>query len=561
MYSMKRIYISTVAALIMSLFTTSNVNAQVLDFGGTVLNNDIPTWMDLYDLSSTSHNYGTARSMAMGNAFTALGADMVSASLNPAGVAMYVGGDVSFTPMITVAKSNTSGDAYYEGGADGFFDNRNTRFAVPNFGVVVPVSMSTGVLTNVNFAVSYNRIADFNEDRLMASRGNSANNSLANYFCELSNADDHNFTFDKNGRLEFGDPFYWGAVLAYKNGLTNRDDKGWFIDRIGEDAVVDQYSVLETRGAVDEWSFTGGFNLVDKVYLGISIGIQGIDYSRNTYYGEDYLYDGGDSGLEDQLIYTNYMQTTRFYGTGHNFKFGVTARPLHWLRVGVAYHTPTYYSLDTYYSGEMRTQTSHIDPKSGEEQIIDDYVQSPIFEEYGVNSWEFRTPSRLLTGVAVTLGKRAIISADYERSWYQTLRLQKSTIYGLDDVYKGHFKEVFKANNTLRLGVECYVLPAVALRAGYIWSDSAIKSGYEYAMTSRPSPTTRSFITAGLGMHLNKTTYLDFAYQYGITHYTSIQPFYVTETIDGVTSPYIDSALFDTKTTRQSFVLTLGFRF
>ena len=558
---MKRIYISTVAALIMSLFTTSNVNAQVLDFGGTVLNNDIPTWMDLYDLSSTSHNYGTARSMAMGNAFTALGADMVSASLNPAGVAMYVGGDVSFTPMITVAKSNTSGDAYYEGGADGFFDNRNTRFAVPNFGVVVPVSMSTGALTNVNFAVSYNRIADFNEDRLMASRGNVAENSLANYFCELSNADDHNFTFDKNGRLEFGDPFYWGAVLAYKNGLTNRDDKGWFRDRISDDAVVDQYSVLETRGAVDEWSFTGGFNIVDKVYLGISIGIQGIDYSRNTYYGEDYLYDGGDSGLEDQLIYTNYMQTTRFYGTGHNFKFGVTARPLHWLRVGVAYHTPTYYSLDTYYSGEMRTQTLHIDPKSGEEQIIDDYVQSPIFEEYGVNSWEFRTPSRLLTGVAVTLGKRAIISADYERSWYQTLRLQKSTIYGLDDVYKGHFKEVFKANNTLRLGVECYVLPAVALRAGYIWSDSAIKSGYEYAMTSRPSPTTRSFITAGLGMYLNKTTYLDFAYQYSTTHYTSIQPFYVTETIDGVTSPYIDSALFDTKTTRQSFVLTLGFRF
>jgi long-subunit fatty acid transport protein len=120
---------------------------------------------------------------------------------------------------------------------------------------------------------------------------------------------------------------------------------------------------------------------------------------------------------------------------------------------------------------------------------------------------------------------------------------------------------VFKANNTLRLGVECYVLPAVALRAGYIWSDSAIKSGYEYAMTSRPSPTTRSFITAGLGMYLNKTTYLDFAYQYGTTHYTSIQPFYVTETIDGVTSPYIDSALFDTKTARQSFVLTLGFRF
>ena len=558
---MRRIYIMSVVALFTALIPTSNVKAQVLDFGGTVINNDIATWMDLYDMSFTSHNFGTARSMAMGNAFTALGADMVSASLNPAGVAMYVGGDLSFTPMISVAKSNTSGDAFYADGGDGYFDNRKTRLVVPNFGVVVPISMSTGVLTNVNFSVSYNRIADFNQDRLMASRGNSANNSLANYFCELSNADNQNFTFDKNGRLQFGDPFYWGAVLAYKNGLTNKDDNGWFIDRIGEDAVVDQYAALETRGAVDEWSFTGGFNLVDRVYLGISIGIQSIDYTRNTYYGEDYLYDGGDSGLENQLMYTNYMQTTNFYGTGHNFKFGVTARPVHWLRLGVAYHTPTYYSLDIYYAGDMQTQTSYIDPESGEESVYSDGVQSPIYEDYGINSWRYRTPSRLLTGVAVTLGNRAIISADYERSWYQTLRLQESTIYGLNDVYKGYFKDVFKGSSTLRLGLECYVLPAVALRAGYICSDSAIKKEYVNAITSRPLPTTQSFLTAGFGLQLNKTTYLDFAYQYGTTHYTSIQPFYVTETYDDQTVAYIESATFDTKTTNQNFILTLGFRF
>ena len=107
----------SVVALFTALIPTSNVKAQVLDFGGMVLNNDIPTWMDLYNLSSTTHNFGTARSMAMGNAFTALGADMVSASLNPAGVAMYVGGDFSLTPMISVAKSSTSGDPFYLSGS------------------------------------------------------------------------------------------------------------------------------------------------------------------------------------------------------------------------------------------------------------------------------------------------------------------------------------------------------------------------------------------------------------------------------------------------------------
>ena len=542
-------------ALVASLMTTSNVKAQ--DFGGTVLNNDMPTWMDLYNLSSTTHNFGTARSMAMGNAFTALGADMVSASLNPAGVAMYVGGDLSFTPTISVAKSNTS---------DGFDNSadRTTRLVVPNFGVVVPVSMSTGVLTNVNFAVSYNRIADFNQTRTMSSLGHSPQNSLANYLCTFSNANAKHLTFDKNNYLEYEDPHYWGAVLAYDCYITNKDDEGWFIDRIGENAIVDQYSMLETRGAVDEWSFAGGFNLIDKVYLGISIGIQSIDYTRKTYYGENYLYGENEVpvidgiSLENRLNYTDYMQTTNFYGTGHNFKFGVTARPLHWLRVGVAYHTPTYYSLDIYYGGEMQTETSFLDVKTGEELgYTSNDGESPYFEEYGINSWRFRTPSRLLTGVAVTLGNRAILSADYERSWYQTLRLQWSTIDDLDSVYKEYYKEVFKANNTIRLGLEYYALPAVALRAGYIWSDSAIKSEYVNAITSRPLPTTQSFLTAGLGLHLNKTTYLDFAYQYGTTHYTPIQPFYVTNGAEAL----IESATFETKTTNQHFILTLGFRF
>ena len=540
-------------ALVASLMPTSNVKAQ--DFGGTVLNNDMPTWMDLYNLSSTTHNFGTARSMAMGNAFTALGADMVSASLNPAGVAMYVGGDLSFTPTISVAKSNTS---------DGFDNSadRTTRLVVPNFGVVVPVSMSTGVLTNVNFAVSYNRIADFNQTRTMSSLGHSVQNSLANYLCTFSNAT--GLKLNSNGSMPFEDPHYWGAVLAYDCYITNKDDEGWFIDRIGENAIVDQYSMLETRGAVDEWSFAGGFNLIDKVYLGISIGIQSIDYTRKTYYGENYLYGENEVpviegiSLENRLNYTDYMQTTNFYGTGHNFKFGVTARPLHWLRVGLAYHTPTYYSLDICYAGQMQTETSFLDVETGKElEYTKNDGESPYFEEYGINSWRFRTPSRLLTGVAVTLGNRAILSADYERSWYQTLRLQWSTIDDLDSVYKKYYKEVFKANNTIRLGLEYYALPAVALRAGYIWSDSAIKSEYVNAITSRPLPTTQSFITAGLGLHLNKTTYLDFAYQYGTTHYTPIQPFYVTNGAEAL----IESATFETKTTNQHFILTLGFRF
>ena len=93
---MKQIFRLLVVVLIGTM-TLHSTTAQPLNIGGATMNNDIIGWGDLYELSLSTHNYGTARSMAMGNAFTALGADMVSTALNPAGVGMYVNSDVSIT--------------------------------------------------------------------------------------------------------------------------------------------------------------------------------------------------------------------------------------------------------------------------------------------------------------------------------------------------------------------------------------------------------------------------------------------------------------------------------
>ena len=52
---------------IMSLMLIATAEAQEKpNFGGVTFNNDIIGWGDIYNLSFTSHNYGTARSMAMG---------------------------------------------------------------------------------------------------------------------------------------------------------------------------------------------------------------------------------------------------------------------------------------------------------------------------------------------------------------------------------------------------------------------------------------------------------------------------------------------------------------
>ena len=557
---MRRIY-WFVAVLIMGVCTLQSAVAQQqppLNVGGVTMNNDIIGWGDLHQLSLTTHNYGTARSMGMGNAFTALGADLVSASLNPAGIGMYVSGDISFSPMVQSVKSPTAG-------ADEFvsnnFSERNTRFGFSSFGIVLPAYRGSGALTNFNIAIAYNRIADFNQNYKYASYGNSAHNSLPNLLCEFSNAE--GLMTNNDGKMDFGnDPYYWGAVLAYKNGLTNKDAEGWFIDRIGADAEVDQFTAVETRGSIGEYAFSFGFNFVDKLYLGATIGIQSVNYRRYVFYGEDYLYPNGrptGSEMPYQMTYMNYEQQTRISGVGINLKLGLTWRPVHWLRIGAAYHTPTAYNLALLYNGNMWSETISAGNNPEDYDLnnsgrFEDYVESPLWEDDGEYAWRVSSPSRFMVGAAVTIARRLILSADYENSRYSKTRLRCSPIQKLD--YRETMSDYFTNASTLRLGTELRLLPKVNLRAGYIWSGSSLN--YPEAIYTHPLTKQQSYATAGIGFRFNETTYLDLAYQYNWGCTTRYQSFYAT-TDDSQFS--IESVPVSTSYKRHIAVLTLGFRF
>lgn len=554
---MKQIFRLLVVVLIGTM-TLHSTTAQPLNIGGATMNNDIIGWGDLYELSLSTHNYGTARSMAMGNAFTALGADMVSTSLNPAGVGMYINSDVSITPLLQFSRSKTEG-------ADSFpsseFSDKSTRFGISSFGAIFAAYRGTKALTNLNVGIAYNRIADFNRSTTFASYDNTKDNSMANLFKEFSNAD--GLLPNADGKMPFGnDPYYWGAVLAYKNGLTNYNgNQGWIIDRIGNNAIVDQYTAIETRGSIGEYALSVGFNFIDKLYIGATLGIQSVSYRRNTFYGENYLYPIDDmpdgNTMPYQLEYMNYQQITQISGTGVNFKLGITWRPVHWLRIGAAFHTPTAYNLTLQYYGDMWSKTfsagSNPDGyKLNNDGTFDDYVESPSWEDSGEYAWRVSSPSRLMVGAAVTIAKRVIISADYEASFYNKTRLRGSPIQGLD--YTGVMNNFFKTSNTIRLGAEFRVLPALDLRAGYIWSGSSLKRPND--IYTHPITKQQSYITAGAGVRLSDMVYLDLAYQYNHNKSTAYQSFFATND-----SIQIESVPVTTSTARHIAVLTLGFRF
>ena len=104
-------------------------------------------------------------------------------------------------------------------------------------------------------------------------------------------------------------------------------------------------------------------------------------------------------------------------GSGVNFKLGVTVRPIESLRIGVAFHTPTYYSLERSYYGDITTQMYN----NATEKTEINQDGTPYQDDMGSNSWCFTSPARLLFGISYTFGNFGLITVDYERDWYLSL--------------------------------------------------------------------------------------------------------------------------------------------
>ena len=242
---------------IISLALASVVAVQAQNSSGILFNRDIIPASSILSLSQREP-VGTARSMAMGGAFTSLGADMSSFGYNPAGFGMYQRNEISVSLGLGVVHAKNynaySGD-----------DNNNTHVSINNFGASFKVYESSGKLTAINFAFGYNKTADYNYDMLYASP--TTESSLAYAFADIANGgkltapvvnegtdQEYRPITDPNGMQNYDmDPYYWSTVMAYKEGLTNLGPNGWYPEEIAPGALTTQYTNLQSRGSAGEF--------------------------------------------------------------------------------------------------------------------------------------------------------------------------------------------------------------------------------------------------------------------------------------------------------------------
>lgn len=519
------------------------------DFGGVALNQSVVSAMDMFNLSQTQFSFGTARAAAMAGAFTSLGADLSSMSINPAGLGMYRHNEVAITPMLSFGNSKTTGNRFER--------TRTTNFGVSNLGFVLKLRESAKGITAINFGFGYNRLADFNYTYSTKVAGGEV--SIADAYARQLQSAGLTSAYLNGDNFYWGDvePALWGASLGYFTGLVGDKSGAWGRDMIAN-PTVGQFATVKNSGSVGEYLVSLGLNINNKVYIGASLGIHSVYMRRDVYYGENYEYSAEPS-LDYRMDYANYDQSSRISGAGVNFKLGVVYRPIEGLRLGFAFHTPTYYSLTYKYRAGMTSAVKSLTTNpDGYTLDSQGYINPPFSEatarlvDDGPDSWEFLSPSRMLFGASYTIGQFAVISVDYERDWYNGIRVKNSP-YG-----KGAFddfaRDNFKGSNTLRIGAEVRIIPQLALRAGYgLWAGGLQDKN---AVFSSPVIYRTDYVGAGVGIAFTKSFFIDFTYQYTRNLLTDYKTFYYYNDSEDGASPTLSTRLF-----RHSAILSLGFRF
>jgi hypothetical protein len=449
-------------------------------------------------LFSENHQTVTARSMALGNALGALGGDMSTANLNPAGMAIYRRMEVGLS--LGALFDNTQTD---------FLGNRTkdrlSQLSFGNIGLVIaaPLRRSRTDWKSVNIGLTFNRIANYAQS--FTYQGASTGSRIQSFAENSSGVSTANL-----------DPYE--GWLAYNAYLMDSVSGGYTPNGgVSDSTYTNKYQNVRRTGGVNELGFTIGGNYNNKLYLAATIGVDFMEMN------EDRVYQESTDTLD--LVALDFIENRNVKGTGINLKIGMIYRVSKLVRIGLAVHTPTAYRLvDSYNTGLYG------------EIIYDSLVQATNYamedaEPY-VLQHDLITPWVFMGSLGIVIPKRGFIGLDLEYSDYgwasfsllenERTAANNQFINDLNNRVESGYKGVLKA----RIGGEI-ALGLARIRLGYQFQTSP----YEASIAGVTD--LRHDISAGLGLRW-KHFYLDFGYSHTLKDF-EYSPYASSTTIQRVT--------------------------
>lgn len=440
---------------------------------------------------------GTARNQAIGGAMGSLGGDITANNVNPAGIALYKTKELVLSPGFMLNNNKYS----YRGTNNNL--NKNA-FAYGASGIILgSPSPYRGSWTSSAFSVSINQLASYNNHVSYKGLNNTSSYS-EQYLEELIRDGASPIAAEQN--------YIFGSSLAYRTYLVDTVNANGQL--IGYKSLVPlgtgitQQADATTRGGYHELSFAFAGNLQDKLYLGTSINIPIISYTRNLTYTETDATDNPDNNFESSV----FNEYTSSNGFGLNVKMGIIYKPTNNFRLGFAFHTPSFIGFRDKIRADMTTNT---EAYAGIVSESSDNLNSgdPGQRDYSqITPWRIMgSASFVLHEVADTRLQRGFITADLEYVNYKGARFSASNTE--DPIANNYYtslnnlvKEYYKGAVNVRLGGELKFDPiAVRLGASYYgspYSDKALKAS-------------RLMLAGGLG-YRNHGFILDLTYTHSI---------------------------------------------
>lgn len=462
----------------------------------TYVNNQITNQADVI---------GTSRYVSMGGAMGALGADISTISSNPAGIGMMKKNDISLTVGGNWGADN-SAKGYSNGG-----------ITLDQAGIVASFPME-GKLRNFNIAFNYQRKINYRQ----AFYGQvETGASFADQLYDMATVVEQRGTFNPWDQHHKS---IYGAASAGKlwTGANALGNSTW----------------SSASGSLNSFDFNLSANVQDQVFLGLTFGMDRLDWRQSTEMWEQR--NGDIAGQETQDF--AYMNDQHITGNGFNFKIGTIIRPVkdNPFRIGLTIESPTWYRLE--YADDQSLSTKYYyqskedfeagiatyDPTA--RKYYDYYAETDNYLRYRLTTpWKFRGQ------LGTTFGKSVALGAEYEYALYQNTSMSYPDGYGhwIKDLdINAWTRDMIRGQHTLRLGIEYKPIEGLSLRAGYNYITSIYKPGAFWDAALSPDcyvanavdyPTSFQYMnlgdthiaTAGLG-YRNKKFYLDLAYKYRI---------------------------------------------
>lgn len=464
------------------------------------------TYEDALRYNSYNHE-GTSRFNSMGGAFGALGGDLSSISINPAGSSIFLDSEFG----VTLNYKNQE--------IKNIFNNsqslsKNDLLSYNNIGLVLVYGNNRS-----KFSLGYNmnRLNDYSSSFSFTGKNSIG---IDSYFLDYSNGvpSSNLSVFDgesiQSVYKTLGDSYGYGdqqAFLGYQSYLINHIDD--LTNNYVSNAIysnVDQLLSIDRKGdhLVHSLNLSTSYN--DNVYLGLNFNFHSLEFEEYKFFKES------GYSTNSSVKRVQFEENLFSYGQGLSIQLGSLLK-FNNFRMGLSYTSPTYLKIE-------EESSQYIESDIIEDDTLNTVTVDPntinLFEDY-----RLRLPSKTMLSLAYIFRSRGLISVDYELTKYNNSKFddnngEDSYLKSLNNSIKNNFNGL---SRSIRLGGE-YRIRNYTLRSGY----------FLYEGPDSISDSQISGISAGLGINygyididfsLTKSNnyYENGLYNRGLTSFYSIE--------------------------------------